>query len=223
MKSLRFLSAFLLILISACSEISNSSTVLKSKFSLDLRKSESSFEYNPRKTITRKMVNASTTPLVLVEILNSDYIATIQSAPFPALADVWLTKNGKSLTTKDGVLVATRGFNYDLMGADVAALKAALTKAQTSKQPIFYDRSYRYLVKDNQDEIITVNCELSSAGKSPVKIFDKSYATTLLLETCQNKAVQFENKFWVQKNGLIRKSMQWHGINLEMILIERVI
>jgi hypothetical protein len=44
-----------------------------------------------------------------------------------------------------------------------------------------------------------------------------------LLETCQNKAVQFENKFWVQKNGLIRKSMQWHGINLETILIERVI
>ena len=64
------------------------------------------------------MINASTTPLVLVEILNSDYIATIQSAPFPALADVWLTKDGKSLTTKDGGLVATRGFNYDLMGAD---------------------------------------------------------------------------------------------------------
>ena len=100
MKSLRFLSAFLLILISACSEVSTSSAVPKSKFSLDSRKSESSFEYNPRKTITREMINASTTPLVLVEILNSDYIATIQSAPFPALADVWLTKEWKKLNHK---------------------------------------------------------------------------------------------------------------------------
>jgi len=42
-------------------------------------------------------------------------------------------------------------------------------------------------------------------------------------ENCESGGLQFKNTYWVEKNGMIRKSQQWHGKNIGLILIERVI
>jgi hypothetical protein len=42
-------------------------------------------------------------------------------------------------------------------------------------------------------------------------------------EDCESGGLQFKNTYWVEKNGMIRKSQQWHGHNIGLILIERVI
>ncbi len=192
-------------------------------WALALKSDESQNPFDPRKDITRVMIDGSKMPLILVDALESDYIATIQKAPIPTLADVWITTKGRSITTKDGMLTATRGFNHDMMGADTKAARAALTKAPQLNLPIKYTRSYKYLMADNKDEIIKLHCQLSFFGREMIILFEKPYETRKYIEHCSNEYLEFENIFWVQKNNTIRKSHQWHSLNIGMILIERLI
>lgn len=175
----------------------------------------------PREIITRAMIDDLNNNLILVEILNGNYIATIELSSRPAQANVWETLSGRSVVTKDGMLVATRGFNHDLMGADTQFARDALTRASESKA-LEYTRSYRHLVADNQDQVSKLECKLLFSGSETIYIFEKRYKTRKFSETCTSNKLKFENFFWVQKNNTIRKSEQWQGKNLGMILIERL-
>ena len=175
----------------------------------------------PREIITRAMIDKFNNNLIFIEILNDDYVATIELSSRPSQADVWETLSGRSVVTKEGILVATRGFNYDLMGADTQSARDALTKASES-ETLEYTRSYRYLVADNQDQVLKLECKLLFSKNETISIFEKEYKTKKYSETCTNNKLKVENFFWVQKNNTIRKSEQWQGKNLGMILIERL-
>lgn len=215
----------LLLLMSACSSShdNHGRLTMADVWALALRSGEAQKPFNPRKDITRAMIDVSKTPLILIETLESDYIATIQKAPIPTLADVWITTKGRSITTQNGLLTATRGFNHDMMGANTKAASAALKKAPQLNRPIKYTRSYKYLVADNKDEIINLHCKLSFFGHETIILFQKRYKTRKYIEHCLNDYLEFENIFWLQRNNTIRKSHQWHSLNIGMILIERLI
>ena len=175
----------------------------------------------PREIITRAMIDKFNNNLIFIEIVNDDYVATIELSSRPAQANVWQTLSGRSIVTKHGMLVATRGFNHDLMGADTQSARAALTRASES-EALEYTRSYRYLVADNQDQVLKLECKLLFSENEMIHIFEKIYKTKKYSEICTSNKLKFENFFWVQKNNTIRKSEQWQGKNLGMILIERL-
>jgi hypothetical protein len=107
------------------------------------------------------------------------------------------------------------------MGADTQFARDALTRASES-EALEYTRSYRHLVADNQDQVSKLECKLLFSGSETIYIFEKRYKTRKFSETCTSNKLKFENFFWVQKNNTIRKSEQWQGKNLGMILIERL-
>ncbi len=74
------------------------------------------------------MIDESNVPLILIEILNGDQIATLSAFPGSTLNEVWLSTDGRTVTTQNGMLIATRGMNYDLMSADVGAASYSLDK-----------------------------------------------------------------------------------------------
>ena len=67
---------------------------------------------DPRKVITRTMIDQSSTPLILVDVLNSDQVATMEAFPGNTLFEVWLGADGSTVTTQNGLLVATRGTRW---------------------------------------------------------------------------------------------------------------
>ena len=82
---------------------------------------------------------------------------------------------------------------------------------------------YKYLAADNRDKIIEYSCVFSKESQETIFIFEKPYKTLRVSEDCESGGLQFKNTYWVEKNGMIRKSQQWHGENIGLILIERVI
>jgi hypothetical protein len=82
---------------------------------------------------------------------------------------------------------------------------------------------FKYLVADNQDKIIEYSCVFAKKSQETIFIFEKPYKTLRVSENCESGGLQFKNTYWVEKNGMIRKSQQWHGQNIGLILIERVI
>lgn len=197
--------------------------LLKDSITNILQKSKETKQVQPRprEIITRAMIDKFNNNLIFIEILNDDYVATIELSSRPSQADVWETLSGRSVVTKEGILVATRGFNHDLMGADTQSARDALTKASES-ETLEYTRSYRYLVADNQDQVLKLECKLLFSKNETISIFEKEYKTKKYSETCTNNKLKVENFFWVQKNNTIRKSEQWQGKNLGMILIEHL-
>ena len=221
----RFCLGFILLLLAACSSKTQSSQelLLVEQVKSIFNKSEVGEQVNPRKVITRSMIDESNIPLILIEILNGDQIATLSAFPGSTLNEVWLSADGRTVTTQNGMLIATRGMNYDLMGADVGAAGYSLKKTIAGNIEPQHRRLYKYLAADNQDKIIEFSCVFSKESQETIFIFEKLYKTLRVSENCESVGLQFKNTYWVEKNGMIRKSQQWHGKNIGLILIERVI
>ena len=221
----RICLGFIFFLLAACGSKTESSQelLLVEQFKSIFNKGEVGGQINPRKVITRSMIDASNVPLILIEVLNEDQIATLSAFPGSTLNEVWLSADGRTVTTQNGMLIATRGMNYDLMGADVGAASYSLEKTITGKREPHHLRFYKYLAADNQDKIIEYSCVFSKESQETIFIFEKPYKTLRMSEDCESGGLQFKNTYWVEKNGMIRKSQQWHGHNIGLILIERVI
>ena len=216
---------FILLLLAACSSKIDSSQdmLVIEQLKLIFNKNEVTERIDPRKVITRSMIDESNIPLILIELLNGDQIATLSAFPGNTLNEVWLSADGRTVTTQNGMLIATRGMSYDLMGADVGAARSLLEKTITGKIELNYFRAYKYLAADNQEKIIEVSCVFSKESQETIFVFEKPYKTLRVSENCESGSLQFKNTYWVEKNGMIRKSQQWHGQNIGLILIERVI
>ena len=221
----RICLGFIFLLLAACSSKTEPSQelLLVEQFKSIFNKSEVGEQVNPRNVITRSMIDESNIPLILIEILNGDQIATLSAFPGSSLNEVWLSADGRTVTTQNGMLIATRGMNYDLMGADVGAAISSLEKTIAGKREPHHRRLFKYLAADNQDKIIEYSCGFSKESQETIFIFEKPYKTLRVSENCERGGLQFKNTYWVEKNGMIRKSQQWHGQNIGLILIERVI
>jgi hypothetical protein len=215
----------ILLLFAACSskiEPSQDMLVVE-QLKLIFNKNEVNERIDPRKVITRSMIDESNIPLILIEILDENQIATLSAFPGSTLNEVWLSADGRTVTTQNGMLIGTRGMNYDLMGADVGAASYSLEKTISGKREPHHRRLFKYLAADNQDKIIEYSCVFSKESQETIFIFEKPYKTLRVSESCESGGLQFKNTYWVEKNGMIRKSQQWHGQNIGLILIERVI
>lgn len=221
----RICLGFILLLLAACSSKTEPSQefLLVEQLKSIFNKSEVDGQVNPRKVITRSMIDESNIPLILIEILDGDQIATLSAFPGSTLNKVWLSADGRTVTTQNGMLIATRGMNYDLMGADVGAAGYSLEKTIAGNIEPQHRRLYKYLIADNQEKIIEYSCVFSKESQETIFIFEKPYKTLRVSEACESDSLQFNNTYWVEKNGMIRKSQQWHGQNIGLILIERVI
>ena len=215
----------ILLLFAACSSKIESSQdmLVVEQLKLIFNKNEVNERIDPRKVITRSMIDESNIPLILIEILDENQIATLSAFPGSTLNEVWLSADGRTVTTQNGMLIGTRGMNYDLMGADVDAASYSLEKTISGKKEPHHRRLFKYLAADNQDKIIEYSCVFSKESQETIFIFEKPYKTLRVSESCESGGLQFKNTYWVEKNGMIRKSQQWHGQNIGLILIERVI
>ena len=152
----RICLGFILLLLAACSSKTEPSQdfLLVEQLKSIFNKSGVDGQVNPRKVITRSMIDESNIPLILIEILDGDQIATLSAFPGSTLNEEWLSADGRTVTTQNGMLIATRGMNYDLMGADVGAAGYSLEKTIAGNIEPRHLRLYKYLTADNQEKII---------------------------------------------------------------------
>ena len=177
---------------------------------------------DPRTVITRQMLDQSNAPLILIEVPERDIVATMLAFPGETLGDVWMGADGSTVTTMNGILVSSRGMSDDLMAADSIDILSHFSHSKSNTWPS-YNRTYRYLERDNKDLILELACNISKAHQEIIFIFGKKYKTQVYVESCQTGKLSFQNKYWIDTSGMMRRSKQWHSFRNKYVLIERLI
>lgn len=173
-------------------------------------------QQNLRQTLTREAISQSPTSLMLAEIPARAGQAVV--APVLANGDrlTWGTNDGITLTLQDGLVVGTRGLGGDMMGAEVRGTRAALRSGGTSV------RIHDLIGGEDQVERLSYQCDVVVAGQERIGIFGRAFDTTKVVETCRGAELAFENAYWVEGNGRIRKSRQWISADVQYLLLERL-
>jgi hypothetical protein len=140
-------------------------------------------------------------------------------APFGMNGDVqtWSTEQYVTLSARDGILLATRGFGPDLMSADAPRL-AQIASGQGSLQ-----RRYYYLDGADQTQSYAYDCVLARDGTETIAILGKPYATNRIAESCSGPAGSFQNRYWFDNRRILRQSHQFLVPGVEPLILQRVI
>lgn len=153
--------------------------------------------------LTRAAVEAQEIDLLRVSIISREATALLGSAATNGTKVTWIAQEGVSLTFDAGLLVASRGFGEDLMGADVSGAKSSLINGGN------HLRILDFLNGLDQIERRQFQCETRQNGSETIEILERTYATTIMEETCTSGSGGFKNTYWQDASGVIWQSRQW--------------
>lgn len=144
-------------------------------------------------------------PVLLVELPTLDSAAALTLSGVNNGVETFLTTDGKSISLKDGVVVATRGLGFDLMTADTADVRQALRDQAQSAV-----RIHRYLDGENQLVARSFMCTYTHT------------ATLRSNEVCNSADGAIENSYIFDNKGNTLSSSQWISPRIGDMLITRL-
>lgn len=170
----------------------------------------------PQGGLTRAALAQVLTPVDLVTVDSTGASGLIARIGTNAGVETWSSADDKTLSFRNGVLVATRGLGADLMAADVPPL-AGLAAGQGS-----HGRTHVTLTGDESPNRATYACVLATLGPETVVIVERAYATRHVQETCSGRDGSFVNDYWFDGRGILWQSRQWTGRDLGHLTIRRL-
>lgn len=129
----------------------------------------------------------------------------------------WSSTSYQTISLRDGMMVATRGFGPDLMSSVMPTTAKVSTGQGTT------ERRYMYLDGADQPQTLDFRCELAFVGSESIEVMAKPYQTRKVTETCGGKAGRFVNEFWFDSSANIRQSKQFLAPGLDNMFIQEVI
>lgn len=165
--------------------------------------------------LTRAILQSNQINASLVTIERAG--ASALMAPIAANRGIqtWASQDAKTLSFRDGILVATRGLGDDLMTASVPS--PAQIAAGGS-----WNRVHVTLDGEDRPQRHRYSCTAATVGPARIEIVERSYATRLVRETCRGADGGFENEYWFQTGSDLRQSRQWIGRSLGHVAIRRL-
>lgn len=129
----------------------------------------------------------------------------------------WSTPDYHSVSMRDGIVIATRGFGPDLMSAVAPTVQQLAVGKGTTK------RRYYYLDGADQSRFYDYDCSLAVSGTETIGILGRSYATRKITETCNGQQSSIVNEFWFDSDANLRQSSQLLVPGVENLLLQRII
>lgn len=151
-------------------------------------------------TVTVSAV-ALATPTMRVQIPSRGADAILTRTAISGDVATWFAVDNISLSFRQGVLVASRGLGFDLMGADASGTLDAFDGAP----PPVYRRQMRYLTGDHKSIYLMAGCSMQSAGSELIA----GTRTDRFEEQCKARQWTITNQFWRDQAGTIVRSRQW--------------
>ncbi|SFJ79341.1 YjbF family lipoprotein [Jannaschia pohangensis] len=157
-----------------------------------------------RQVLSPQLIAASPVSALLVIQKTADSGFTVIPVASNRGTVQWAAGDDRGLLRRDGVLVGTRGYGFDLMTADIAPLVAAFAAGGGSD----VQRVNRYLTGEGLIETRDYLCDVRLIGNETLDIYGKRHATRVFEEDCRATGGDFVNRYWVESNGTVRKSIE---------------
>ena len=170
-----------------------------------------------RSLINRRYIDKAKVPLLYVK-LETGQSGALAMYPNSGSTAVWIGADGATITLRKGVLVASRGMGQDLMGSENRIKDWGKIKNKDE-----YSRKLIYMKDDNQIATDKFKCSIvKSSNERKITIFEIAFKTFKFKETCSNNNGSFESTYYVDREGKVRRSNQFHSFDLGHIFIERL-
>lgn len=165
----------------------------------------------------RTALEKSGQPIYAVSVADLDYANLMAPYGQNGSVQTWASTSYESVSMRDGMVVATRGFGPDIMTS------VAPDIAQVAHASGGFQRSYYYLDGADQKTLISYACSFAPSGSETVVVLGKAYATHKVTESCAGTDSPFQNIYWFDSNGKLRQSDQRLAPGLKAMRLQRVI
>lgn len=150
------------------------------------------------------IANAAPGEILLVTILSRNAVAPLTKIADNGDTVTWISPGQVSLTLRGGILIATRGLNEDLMGADVSGVRAALIAGGGTAA-----RTHSYLNSEDQILLRDVSCTIMPDGPEQIATITGVRDAFKYTEACLGSNLAFTNTYWLDApSGKIVQSRQ---------------
>jgi hypothetical protein len=170
---------------------------------------------NPRAEITRPRLDVTPTPVLLVEFARTGQGVTLTPSGRNGAVVQWRDGVGSGLALRDGILIATYGLGFDLAGAEVGELRAALRGGGGA-----IARTDAYLRGDNRIVAVRSTCDVVPRGTEAIDNIGRTRIVRVFDEVCDGADGPFTNRYWVEPDGRVRVSLHRMGGEIGPMRIE---
>ncbi|WP_422030097.1 YjbF family lipoprotein [Roseovarius sp.] len=122
----------------------------------------------------------------------------------------WGSTDRRTITTKNGIITATRAIPPDLMSADVDGVLALVSRREEGT--VLYTQ--RYLDGNHQEIEAKTSCVVSRGFEKFVEYGQVRQPALQMFSSCVAQNRQFVDLFLVSNSGRILQSRQWVGPTL---------
>ncbi|MCB5199088.1 YjbF family lipoprotein [Loktanella sp. TSTF-M6] len=166
--------------------------------------------------VTRAMVDQLPGDVMVVEAYEGTSRALMVPAAINLNRVTWISEDEASITTENGIVIATRGFPRDLMAASVIESRRALAAGGGNAV-----RTHETLSDLDQISTEVLQCSINSAGPETIQIVELDVFTQRYEEQCQNENLSFTNTYWLDGSGQIVRSRQAISPELGFLVLDR--
>ena len=205
--------------VAGCGNRPDQGAFLKSARSGALKKTGQGSKASPAEVAAavRASLAGTDAPLALavVEGRNATAILTRieQNGPY----ETWGTPDRRTITTRGGLVTATRGLGNDLMSSNLGSSLALISGRKAGSAM----RVMRFLDGENHTAEQVLSCDYALGGNKRLTAGElNNVATTQMNETCAAETTRFTNSYLVDGRGRIVQSRQWLNPASGHILIQ---
>lgn len=152
---------------------------------------------------SREQIEAQPLDLLRVSIISLEATTVMALAGTNGTKTTWFSAGNLSVSFEDGLLIGSRGFGDDLMGADVSGAIQSLSSGGN------HMRTLSFLNGLGQIEEVSYRCSTVHVRADRLEIIERFYDTTIIEETCSSGDHSFKNTYWRDQDGVIWQSRQW--------------
>lgn len=167
--------------------------------------------------VTLQSLREAEVPSALMAVPSVGWSGIVQQIGQNGDAITWGAIGGYSVTTENGLVIATRGFGNDLMAADPGNVLSAIRNGGGETT-----RVVEYLTGTDHIAKADLACSIEARGQETVQIIDETFEANRFEETCQNDQIGFMNVYWTTANGQVVQSQQWLSFSLGHITTQMV-
>ena len=166
--------------------------------------------------LTRAQVDANPDSFMVLNAYNGTLVAALAAGGSNGNRVTWISADGLSITTQNGVMVASRGFPRDLMAADVGGTMQALIAGGGAATRVHETLS-------DTDQIVTQRfaCTVASQGRETIGILGRQIGTEVFAEECRSDRLSFTNRYWIDDSGRMVRSLQAIAPNSGYVQLDR--
>lgn len=127
------------------------------------------------------------------------------NGPYRTWTSWGTAEDRRSVTTRNGIITATRGLRSDLMSSDISQTLALVSARRSGSAT----RVQRYLDGENHIYAVTAQCTITQGGQTRVQVGQIDRMATEMTESCQQGGRTFRNIYRVDAGGRVLQSVQW--------------